>query len=132
MAAAATRTIKERRRNLFILDLTALVARFRNLSSFGCKAAGGKVLLFYRVKSRVGKKPGEGKDGRTGTCGRLESKFVKRLLIFETAAVFSLSFSNPTSPFNKTSCLMAEVAHSGEEHGQAEAVSGFNDLGIAL
>jgi hypothetical protein len=30
----------------FILDLTALEARFRNLSLFGCKAAGEKVLLF--------------------------------------------------------------------------------------
>lgn len=31
-----------------MLDLTALEARFRNLSLFGCKAAGGKVPLFYR------------------------------------------------------------------------------------
>ena len=30
----------------FMLDLTALEARFRNLSLFGCKAAGEKVLLF--------------------------------------------------------------------------------------
>jgi len=29
-----------------MLDLTALWARFRNLSLLGCKAAGGKVPLF--------------------------------------------------------------------------------------
>ena len=29
-----------------MLDLTALEARFRNPSLFGCKAAGEKVLLF--------------------------------------------------------------------------------------
>jgi len=39
-----------------MLDLTALEARFRNLSSFGCKAAGGKVLLFYPEASRARKK----------------------------------------------------------------------------
>ena len=69
MAAPATKIIKEKRRNLFILDLTALVARFRNLSLFGCKAAGGKVLLFYRDERRVGKKLGPDEDGRTGTGG---------------------------------------------------------------
>ena len=45
-AVAATEIIKKRRKILFMLDLTALEARFRNLSLFGCKAAGGKVLLF--------------------------------------------------------------------------------------
>ena len=70
MAAVAARIIKQRRRNLFILDLTALVARFRNLSLVGCKAVGGKVPLFYRAERRDGKKPGLGKDGRTGTGGR--------------------------------------------------------------
>jgi hypothetical protein len=41
----------------FMLDLTALEARFRNLSLFGCKAAGGKVPLFYREGFEDGKKP---------------------------------------------------------------------------
>jgi hypothetical protein len=82
MVAPATKIIKEKRRNLFILDLTALVARFRNLSLFGCKAVGGKVLLFYREGRRVGKKLGPGKDGRTGTGGRRVSRFVKDIVEF--------------------------------------------------
>jgi hypothetical protein len=45
-AVAATEIIKKTRQIRFILDLTALEARFRNLSLFGCKAAGEKVLLF--------------------------------------------------------------------------------------
>jgi hypothetical protein len=46
-----------------MLDLTALEARFQNLSLFGCKAAGGKVLLFYLSI-----------DGREeNTCWRRES-----------------------------------------------------------
>ena len=35
-----------------MLDLTALEALFRNLSVFGCKAVGGKVLLFYREEEK--------------------------------------------------------------------------------
>jgi hypothetical protein len=85
MAAVATKIIKERRRKLFILDLTALVARFRNLSLFGCKAVGVKVLLFYREERRVGKKPGPGEDGRTGTGGRGGVKVRKGLSIFSSA-----------------------------------------------
>jgi hypothetical protein len=45
-AVAATEIPKKRRKNRFMLDLTALEALFQNLSLFGCKAAGGKVLLF--------------------------------------------------------------------------------------
>jgi hypothetical protein len=45
-AVVATATIKKTRKIQFMRDLTALEARFRNLSLFGCKAAGGKVLLF--------------------------------------------------------------------------------------
>jgi hypothetical protein len=48
-----------------MLDLTALEARFRNLSLFGCKAAGGKVPLFYRDGWRDGKKHWVG-----GDCGK--------------------------------------------------------------
>ncbi len=40
-----------------MLYLTALEARFRNLSLFGCKAVGGKVLLFYREERKDQKKP---------------------------------------------------------------------------
>jgi hypothetical protein len=39
-----------------MLDLTALEALFRNLSLFGCKAVGGKVLLFYREEREDRKK----------------------------------------------------------------------------
>lgn len=39
-----------------MLDLTALEALFRNLSLFGCKAVGGKVLLFYREERKDRKK----------------------------------------------------------------------------
>jgi hypothetical protein len=45
-AVAATEIIKSAQKIRFMLALTALEARFRNLSLFGCKAAGGKVLLF--------------------------------------------------------------------------------------
>src|SRR6478672_2736126 len=40
--------IKESRRSLFILNLIAHAARFRNLNLFGCKVVEGEVLLFYR------------------------------------------------------------------------------------
>jgi hypothetical protein len=39
-----------------MLDLTALKARFRNLSLLGCKAAGEKVLLFYPAEAAGWKK----------------------------------------------------------------------------
>ena len=55
-AAEATDNIKIKRKILFILDLTALEARFRNRCLFGCKAAGGKVLLFYPLREEDGKK----------------------------------------------------------------------------
>ncbi len=42
-----------------MLDLTALEARFRNHSLFGCKAVGGKVLLFYREELKRWKKTAE-------------------------------------------------------------------------
>jgi hypothetical protein len=45
-ALVAIEIIKKMRKIRFMLDLTALEARFRNLSLFGCQAAGGKVLLF--------------------------------------------------------------------------------------
>jgi hypothetical protein len=56
-----------------MLDLTALEARFRNLSLFGCKAAGGKVLLFYPGARRTRKKTIHSArmrlTGRSGTGG---------------------------------------------------------------
>ena len=73
-ARDATEIIKKRRNIRFMLDLTALAARFRNLSLFGCKAAGGKVLLFYREEreDREKRLDNGGKverTGRTGTAG---------------------------------------------------------------
>jgi hypothetical protein len=43
VAAAEIIKIKKTRHVRFMLDLTALEARFRNLSLVGCKAVGGKV-----------------------------------------------------------------------------------------
>jgi hypothetical protein len=70
--------IKTTRKIQFMLDLTALEARFRNLSLFGCKAAGGKVLLFYlsidgMEKNTAGgaKAAGTGRSGTLGYCGWL-------------------------------------------------------------
>jgi hypothetical protein len=54
---AATDIINKTRNIRFMLNLTALEARFRNLSLFGCKAVGGKVLLFYREERKDQKKP---------------------------------------------------------------------------
>jgi hypothetical protein len=45
-ALVATEIIKRTRKIRFMLDLIALAARFQNPSLLGCKAAGGKVLLF--------------------------------------------------------------------------------------
>jgi hypothetical protein len=42
----------------------ALEARFRDLSLFGCKAVGGKVLLFYRDER-------EDREKRLETAGKL-------------------------------------------------------------
>jgi hypothetical protein len=56
-AAATTEIIKKRRKILFILDLTALEARFRNLSLLDAKPPGERCLLFYREREWDGKKP---------------------------------------------------------------------------
>jgi hypothetical protein len=47
-----------------MLNLNALAARFRDLSLFGCKAVGGKVLLFYRDER-------EDREKRLETAGKL-------------------------------------------------------------
>ena len=63
------------RKILFMLDLECAPARFRSLSLIGCKAAGGKVPLFYRDRTagwgktlRTGSHSAEGTGG-TGTVG---------------------------------------------------------------
>ena len=58
IAAAATIEItRKRRKILFMLDLTAL-PRILKPQLLGCKAAGGKVPLFYREGRADGKKQG--------------------------------------------------------------------------
>jgi hypothetical protein len=63
--------IKESRKNLFILNLTAQAALFRNLNLFGCKAVEDEVHLFYREgrvrreKTKVTRRSG---TGGTPTC----------------------------------------------------------------
>jgi len=57
-----------------MLNLTALEARFRYLSSFGCKAAGGKVpFILTRAPTMMRKNTthvsSAGTTGRSGTCG---------------------------------------------------------------
>jgi hypothetical protein len=72
--------IKESRKSLFILNLTAQAARFRNLNLFGCKVVEAEVLLFYREGWAAREKTTITR--RSGTRDHLwMSKNVKRLLI---------------------------------------------------
>ena len=114
----------------------ALAARFRNLSLFGCKAAGGKVLLFYRDDARIGKKDWTaGKSREPEGQGPLDvgraSSFVKTDFSADLRSEHD-EFSSARYVGVRGSGLVAEVANAGEEHGQAEAVGGGDDFGVAL
>jgi hypothetical protein len=70
------------------------------------------------------------KSTRTeATCARRIVKFGKGM---DVVPIRSVKFQTARCLCLVGLCLVTEVAHSGEEHGEAQAVGGSDDFGIAL